>query len=118
MPANEDTVHRLLDLYRHTDSKLARVLEDNANLSTVEPMDTMAQKPGVANPGQVRAYSSKRRAPPPNFWRNPDGPRVGALALDGWDTHFNEGITQGRLSQLLAALDAALAAIKSNIGTA
>jgi len=94
------------------------VLEDNANLSTVEPMDTMAQKPGVANPGQVRAYSSKRRAPPPNFWRNPDGPRVGALALDGWDTHFNEGIAQGRLSQLLAALDAALAAIKSNMGTA
>jgi uncharacterized protein (DUF1501 family) len=43
---------------------------------------------------------------------------VGALALDGWDTHFNEGITQGRLSQLLSALDEALAAIKSNMGPA
>jgi uncharacterized protein (DUF1501 family) len=52
------------------------------------------------------------------FLAQPDGPRVGALALDGWDTHFNEGIAQGRLSQLLGALDEALAATKSNMGPA
>ena len=118
MPPSDDTVHRLLDLYRHADSKLASVLEDNANLSAIEPADTMAQKPGVANPGQVRAYFSEAAGIAAKFLAQPDGPRVGALALDGWDTHFNEGIAQGRLSQLLAALDAALAAIKSNMGTA
>jgi uncharacterized protein (DUF1501 family) len=48
----------------------------------------------------------------------PDGPRVGALALDGWDTHVNEGIATGRLSQLLGALDDALAAVQSNMGPA
>jgi len=48
----------------------------------------------------------------------PDGPRVGALALDGWDTHSNEGIAQGRLSQLLGALDDALAAAETNMGAA
>ena len=52
------------------------------------------------------------------FLAQPDGPRVGALALDGWDTHFNEGIAQGRVSQLLGALDEALAATKSNMGPA
>jgi uncharacterized protein (DUF1501 family) len=118
MPASEDTIHRLLDLYGHADSKLASVLEDNANLSAIEQPDTMAQKPGVANPGQVRAYFSGAAGSAAKFLAQPDGPRLGALALDGWDTHFNEGIAQGRLSQLLGALDGALAAIKSNMGTA
>jgi uncharacterized protein (DUF1501 family) len=118
MPASEDTVHRLLDLYRHADTKLASVLEDNANLSAIEQGDGMAQKPGAAGPAQVRAYFSEAAGTAAKFLAQPDGPRVGALALDGWDTHFNEGIAQGRLSQLLGSLDAALAAIKSNMGSA
>jgi uncharacterized protein (DUF1501 family) len=118
MPAGDDTVHRLLDLYRHADKKLATVLEDNANLSAIEQADGMAQKPGAAGPAQVRAYFSDAAGTAAKFLAQPDGPRVGALALDGWDTHFNEGIAQGRLSQLLGSLDAALAAIKSNMGSA
>ena len=118
MPASDDTVHRLLDLYRHADKKLATVLEDNANLSAIEQADGMAQKPGAAGPAQVRAYFSDAAGTAAKFLAQPDGPRVGALALDGWDTHFNEGIAQGRLSQLLGSLDAALAAIKSNMGSA
>ncbi|MFY9835816.1 MAG: DUF1501 domain-containing protein [Xanthobacteraceae bacterium] len=118
MPASEDTVHRLLDLYRHADTKLASVLEDNANLSAIEQANGMAQKPGAAGPAQVRAYFSEAAGTAAKFLAQPDGPRVGALALDGWDTHFNEGIAQGRLSQLLGSLDAALAAIKSNMGAA
>jgi uncharacterized protein (DUF1501 family) len=118
MPASEDTVHRLLDLYRHADTKLASVLEDNANLSAIEQANGMAQKPGAAGPAQVRAYFSEAAGTAAKFLAQPDGPRVGALALDGWDTHFNEGIAQGRLSQLLGSLDAALAAIKSNMGSA
>jgi uncharacterized protein (DUF1501 family) len=118
MPASEDTVHRLLDLYRHADTKLASVLEDNANLSAIEQADGMAQKPGAAGPAQVHAYFSEAAGTAAKFLAQPDGPRIGALALDGWDTHFNEGIAQGRLSQLLGSLDAALAAIKSNMGLA
>jgi uncharacterized protein (DUF1501 family) len=118
MPAGDDTVHRLLDLYRHADKKLASVLEDSANLSAIEQADGMAQKPGAAGPAQVRAYFSDAAGTAAKFLAQPDGPRVGALALDGWDTHFNEGIAQGRLAQLLGSLDAALAAIKSNMGSA
>ena len=32
-----------------------------------------------------------------------DGPRIAALAFDGWDTHANEGGPVGRLAQLLSA---------------
>jgi uncharacterized protein (DUF1501 family) len=118
MPASDDTVARLLDLYRHSDVKLASVLEDNSKLSAIEQSGAMAQKPGGPGPAQVRAYFAEAAGTAAKFLAQPDGPRVGALALDGWDTHVNEGIAQGRLSQLLGALDDALSAVKSNIGPA
>jgi uncharacterized protein (DUF1501 family) len=118
MPASDDTVARLLDLYRHSDVKLASVLEDNSKLSAIEQSGAMAQKPGGPGPAQVRAYFAEAAGTAAKFLAQPDGPRVGALALDGWDTHVNEGIAQGRLSQLLGALDDALNAVKSNMGPA
>jgi uncharacterized protein (DUF1501 family) len=118
VPANPDTAQRLLDLYRHSDQKLANVLEENAKLTSIEHSGDLAQKPGGPGPFQVRAYFAEAAGAAAKFLAEPDGPRVGALALDGWDTHYNEGIAQGRLSQLLGALDAALAAIKTNMGPA
>jgi uncharacterized protein (DUF1501 family) len=122
MPASDDTVARLLELYRHSDAKLASVLEDNSRLSAIEQSGDMAQnmtqKPGGPGPAQVRAYFSEAAGNAAKFLAQPEGPRVGALALDGWDTHVNEGIAMGRLSQLLGALDDALAAVQSNMGPA
>ena len=44
--------------------------------------------------------------------------QVAALAFDGWDTHANEGGATGRLAQLLAGLDGALATFESVLGPA
>jgi len=122
LPASEDTVKRLLELYRHSDQKLARVIEGHAKLAAIEHAGNMEPKPGDTNapagPAQVRAYFAEVAGTAAKFLAQPDGPRVGALALDGWDTHFNEGIATGRLSELLGALDAALAAIETNMGPA
>jgi uncharacterized protein (DUF1501 family) len=118
LPASEDTVQRLLALYRDCDARLAGVLEDNFKLAAVIEQPGTGQKPAAPGPGQVRAYFSEAAGTAAKFLAQSDGPRVGALALDGWDTHFNEGIAQGRLSQLLGALDEALSAIKSNMGPA
>src|SRR3984885_2282448 len=118
MPASDDTVARLLDLYRHSDVKLASVLEDSSKLSTIEQSGAMTQQPGGPGPAQVRAYFAEAAGTAAKFLAQADGPRVGALALDGWDTHFNEGIANGRLSQLLGALDDALAAVETNMGPA
>jgi uncharacterized protein (DUF1501 family) len=117
-PASADTAQRLLDLYKHTDLPLAAVLEDNARLVAIEHSGDMNQKPGGSNPGQVRAYFAEVAGNAAKFLARPDGPRVGALALDGWDTHVNEGIGKGRLSDLLGALDTALAAVQTNLGPA
>ncbi len=118
MPASDDTVQRILELYRHTDGKLASVLEDSTRLAAIEHSGGMQQKPGGPGPEQVRGYFAEAAGTAAKFLARPDGPRVGALALDGWDTHFNEGIAQGRLSQLLGALDGALAAVQGNMGEA
>jgi uncharacterized protein (DUF1501 family) len=124
-PVSDDTTARLLDLYNHTDPKLGRVLEDRIGLSSLAPEGPPDRKPGemgpvvqVGNINQVRAYFAEAAGAAAKFLANPDGPRVGALALDGWDTHINEGLVNGRLSQLLGALDGALGAIETNMGAA
>ncbi len=35
----------------------------------------------------------------------PDGPRLGALSFNGWDTHVDEGAVGGRLADLYEARD-------------
>lgn len=70
--------------------------------------------PGTA----VRAYFAEAAGAAAKFMSRTDGPRVGALAFDGWDTHANEGATNGRLAALLGALDGALGAIQSGMGDA
>jgi uncharacterized protein (DUF1501 family) len=122
VPASADTVQRLLDLYRHTDPRLASALEGNTRLTAIAHSGNVDDKPGPANNGaaiaQVRSYFAEVAGTAAKFLAQPDGPRVGALALDGWDTHYNEGIANGRLSQLLGALDAALGSVETNMGPA
>ena len=45
-----------------------------------------------------------------------DGPRIAALAFDGWDTHANEGGPVGQLAQRLSGLDAAFGEFESGLG--
>jgi uncharacterized protein (DUF1501 family) len=122
LPASDDTIMRLLDLYRHKDAKLARVLEGRMSLAIIARDGGIEQKSESRNPdaglGQLRAYFAEAAGTAAKFLARPNGPRVGALALDGWDTHYNEGITTGRLAQLLGALDSAIAAVESNMGSA
>jgi uncharacterized protein (DUF1501 family) len=115
----------LLALYRHSDQKLAVALEEHSKLVAIERAGEMEPMAGGAKPapgpGQARAYFAEVAGTAAKFLAQPDGPRVGALALDGfdgWDTHVNEGIASGRLSQLLGALDDALGAVKTNMGPA
>ena len=122
-PVSDETTMRLLDIYRQTDPMLARVLEDRINLTKIAGSEANQRRgtgPAVqiGNIEQVRAYFAEAAGGAAKFLASPDGPRVGALALDGWDTHVNEGAINGRLSALLGALDAAIAAIETNMGAA
>jgi uncharacterized protein (DUF1501 family) len=122
-PPSDDTVMRLLDLYNHTDPAMARVLEERRGLTAIARAGNMDQppqkgKPGLAGAAQLRAYFSDSAGTAAKFLARPDGPRIGALAFDGWDTHAAEGEINGRLAVLLGALDGAIAAIETGMGAA
>jgi uncharacterized protein (DUF1501 family) len=50
------------------------------------------------------------------FMREPGGPQVAALSLDGFDTHANQGAAQGQLATRLAYLDAVLDGLHTGLG--
>jgi len=106
--ADDDTAARLVDLYRHRDPALGVALSQGLQLEKVALGDDMRPKPGVNNMRVVARGAAKVMAAD-------DGPRIAALAFDGWDTHANEGGPVGRLAQLLSGLDGALAEFESGL---
>ncbi|WP_436212378.1 DUF1501 domain-containing protein [Bradyrhizobium sp. LjRoot220] len=100
--AGEDTAMRLVELYRQRDPALAAALTQGLALDKAAQGDDMRPKPGTNGAAKLMAAD--------------DGPRIGALAFDGWDTHANEGGPVGRLAQLLSGLDGALAEFENGLG--
>jgi uncharacterized protein (DUF1501 family) len=71
----------------------------------------MRPKPGTNTAGAMRLVARGAA----KLMAAGDGPRIAALAFDGWDTHANEGGAVGRLAQLLSGLDGALAEFESGL---
>ena len=118
---------RLLDLYRHTDPELARALEGRMGLAAMARAGGIgrdAAKPATAGScagpaAQVRAYFAEAAGTAARFLARPDGPRVGALGFNGWDTHINEGAAQRPAGHRCSARSTArIAAIETNMGDA
>jgi len=124
LPASDDTAARLLDLYQHTDAKLALALEGRMKLTALgggmSAEDPMADaNPLVVPPvARLRAYFAEAAGTAARYLAKADGPRVGALGFVGWDTHINEGAAAGQLFNLLSALDGAIAAVETGMGEA
>jgi uncharacterized protein (DUF1501 family) len=110
--AADDTAARLLDLYRHRDPALASALSQGLQLEKTATGEDMKAKPGPNNPGAMRLVARGAA----KVMAADDGPRIAALAFDGWDTHANEGGPVGRLAQLLSGLDGALGEFESGLG--
>ena len=124
-PTSDDTIMRLLALYRHTDPALARALEERIDITAIARAGGLDMQPhkgaSPASKGRgaaIKTYFADSAGAAARFLARPDGPRVGAIAFDGWDTHADEGASDGRLALLLGALDGALAAIESGMGPA
>src|SRR5262249_42359779 len=112
-PTSDDTVMRLIDLYRHTDPDLARALEERMGLATMAHAGGMdGDQPRPTGAGQLRSYFAESAGTAAKFLARADGPRIGAPAFGGWAPHAAEGAVNGRLAMLLGALDGAIAAIE------
>lgn len=139
LPLRDSTIARLMDLYGESDPKLAKALAEGLEIDRVAVSTTSASgtlsTPAAGSPGVGRATDGTTRHAPgqggrpfrefvetseaaARFLSATDGPRIGALAFDGWDTHANEGVVQGRLFNQLAGLDAAIKMFVDGMGAA
>jgi len=114
-PPSDDFIGRLVTLYDHRDAALAQALRSGFEA------DRMANRDGM-NPlkagGDAIEQMKKTATGAARLMAADDGPRIAALAFEGWDTHVAEGGATGRLAQLLGGLDQAFAAFESGLGAA
>jgi uncharacterized protein (DUF1501 family) len=117
--ADADLASRVLDLYRHRDPVLGDALSkglDTNRMASEAGMSGDAARPR-GGPDSVEGMKQMATGTARLLARD-DGPRLAALAFDGWDTHANEGGATGRLATLLSGLDAALGIFESAMGAA
>jgi uncharacterized protein (DUF1501 family) len=99
--ASEETVARLLALYEARDPLLADALRRGVAIDK----ETRAMEGSLANRGAGGQAVLAMAEGAARLLAKADGPRVGALSIDGWDTHADEKPGTGRLARLLATLD-------------
>jgi uncharacterized protein (DUF1501 family) len=120
--ASDSTAMRVLDLYAARDPALATALHEGLDtdklaitMTSSAPMPAGAPRPngmqGGDNPKGMAAIAEGAA----RIMAADGGPRIAALAFDGWDTHAREGGATGRLASLLGGLDNALAAFEQNL---
>jgi len=129
---DEETLARITDLYARDpllSKRLAEALESDAIANEAQeavnaepdPDASMAEGASVVerDAKQKRNFGARyletARAAA-SFLKRDDGPRVAMFDTTGWDTHFNEGGTQGQLAIRLRGLDTALSAFKESMG--
>ena len=103
-PIAPDTVDRLLALYAHTDDAMHDALLEAVRTEAIaggaEDVERLHRGFRLAARGAGRLLAEA------------EGPRIGAVSFDGWDTHANQGPVEGRLARMLGALDAAIAELE------
>jgi uncharacterized protein (DUF1501 family) len=112
--ANGDLADRLAAIYKQTDPMLADALSLARSadaLATQGGLNGM-KSGGLGSSAQAMEQIAQGAA---RIMADSGGPRLAAIALDGWDTHTNEGGAKGALAMRLAGLDAAFAAFETEM---
>ena len=113
--ASDDLAMRLMKLYQARDPALAEALARGLETDRIASRQGMEMGKPAARGGEPGAMIQSAEGAA-RLLAAEDGPRIAALAFDGWDTHANEGPISGRLAQLLGGLDGALAALETGLG--
>lgn len=113
--ADPEMLARLMDLYADDPllgPALARAVETDAIADGM--MGGTSGRGGRA--GGAGAYVPIAEAAA-RILSAPDAPAAAVLSFDGWDTHANQGAARGLLAGRLEALDQALTALRTGLGT-
>lgn len=109
--ADGDLPPRLMDLYGRTDPMLAELLKEGIETGRIASGMDMKAKGGPGDPNGMEQMARGAA----RLLADEEGPRIAALAFEGWDTHAQE---TERLSKLLSGLDRAFAAFEQEMGPA
>jgi uncharacterized protein (DUF1501 family) len=113
--AGSDLIQRLEDLYGQRDPGLARALAQAKLTEEIARRQGMSgEARGGGGPDSTEGMKRIAEGAAALVGAD-DGPRIAALAFEGWDTHANEGGAKGRLAQLLGGLDGALATFEQGL---
>jgi uncharacterized protein (DUF1501 family) len=107
--ASDDLGARVLALYDHSAPEMAKVLR--AGLET-EALLVNGKNAGAR---QRLSFIERTAQGTAKLMAADDGPRIAALALDGWDTHANQGGVKGQLATRLTELDRAIAVLAEGL---
>ncbi|ESQ88116.1 DUF1501 domain-containing protein [Asticcacaulis benevestitus] len=108
--ADPDLAPRLMDLYTKSDPALASLLDEAIKTGKIASGQTPITAMGGAGDPKTMVAMAEGTA---RLLTAADGPRVAALAFEGWDTHAREA---QRLTQLLTGFDNALGAFETTLG--
>ncbi|MDQ0472866.1 DUF1501 domain-containing protein [Labrys wisconsinensis] len=108
--ASEDIRMRLLDLYERTDQRLADALRQSAYIDGISG--------GIMPRGPARNDFLVGMEAVGRLFAAPNGPRVGSIDLNGFDTHVNQGPVTGQLGARLGELDSGLKTLRDGLGEA
>lgn len=126
LPLRDSTIARLMDLYAETDPVLGKAFAEgmeisrvaDAGMPTSAPTSSQPQAPSQMPAARLNREFTEAAEAAAKFLCTPEGPRIGVLSYNGWDTHANEGPLKGQLALRLGALDAAIHALEVGMGPA
>lgn len=110
--AGDDLATRLLQLYEHTDPRFADALAKGLETSRLSTAGGTAPSGRANDPTGMRTIAEGAA----RLMREEAGPRIAAVAFEGWDTHANQGGATGQLATRLGGLDSAIGAFERELG--
>jgi uncharacterized protein (DUF1501 family) len=108
----QDARARLLSLYKATDPFLADSFARGLAL------DKIAGNRSGEDSGNKQSGFSEGMQMVARLFTDANGPRIGSIDLDGWDTHSDEQPTGGNLGAVLAEFDEGLGTLRDGLGDA
>ncbi len=112
--ADDDVARRVLQLYDEREPRLAAALRqglDTSRMASASGLGALRPRSSPADPEGMALIATGAA----KLMAAADGPRVAALALEGWDTHVNAGGATGQLATRLGGLDRVFAIFEEEL---
>lgn len=113
--ADDSTLRRLQRLYADDEffaTRLDQALRSQAIAGSTGGMDETGPRGNEAQQfGELMSSAAR-------FLTAPDGPDIAVVELGGWDTHANQGSSNGALANRFAALDDGISNLREGLGSA